>query len=172
MLEKIFSTFHSCNIILQQQYRQLEFKTYLELISMLLTTKQTNELLLKNHDSRLIGTSAIFEAHVSSNKSSNYFKGREQRQDHNFRKGDGRFKLNNRNNPWQQRNDLVVQCDKGMKPIRKHEDVHNLCGLIGHWVHTYYTQKHFISLYQASLKDKDKKVETHSVGNTFGEANV
>ena len=48
LLEKIFSTFHVSNILLQQQYRQRQFKTYAELISVLLTTEQTNQLLLKN----------------------------------------------------------------------------------------------------------------------------
>ena len=35
LLEKTFSTFHVSNILLQQQYRQRQFKTYSELISVL-----------------------------------------------------------------------------------------------------------------------------------------
>ena len=47
LLEKTFSTFHASNIVLQQQYRQRQFATYSDLISMLLTAEQTNEFLLK-----------------------------------------------------------------------------------------------------------------------------
>ena len=52
LLEKTFSTFHASNIVLQQQYRQRQFATCSDLISVLLTAEQTNELLLKNHDIR------------------------------------------------------------------------------------------------------------------------
>ena len=54
LLEKTFSTFHASNIVLEQQYRQCQFKTYSQLISVLLTVEQTNELLLKNHVLRSI----------------------------------------------------------------------------------------------------------------------
>jgi hypothetical protein len=42
MLEKIFSTFHALNLLLQQQYRERGFKKYSELISCLLVTEQNN----------------------------------------------------------------------------------------------------------------------------------
>ena len=64
LLEKTFSTFHVSNILLQQQYRQRQFKTYFELISVLLTAEQTNQLLLKNHDLRPAGSKAIPEANA------------------------------------------------------------------------------------------------------------
>ena len=54
MLEKSFSTFHASNLVLQQQYRECDFKRYFELISCLLVAEQNNELLMKNHQSRLI----------------------------------------------------------------------------------------------------------------------
>ena len=50
LLEKTFFTFHVFNILLQRQYRQCQFKSYSELISVLLIAKQTNQLLLKNLD--------------------------------------------------------------------------------------------------------------------------
>ena len=40
LLEKTFSTFHASNIVLQQQYRQLQFATYSDLISVLLTAEK------------------------------------------------------------------------------------------------------------------------------------
>lgn len=36
MLEKTFSTFHTSNMLLQQQYREKDFKTYANVISCLL----------------------------------------------------------------------------------------------------------------------------------------
>ena len=56
MLEKIFSTFHASNMLLQQQYREKGFKKYSELISCLLVAEQNNELLMKNHEARPTGS--------------------------------------------------------------------------------------------------------------------
>ncbi|XP_070007348.1 uncharacterized protein [Nicotiana sylvestris] len=39
MLEKMFTTFHTSNMVLQQQYREKDFKKYSELISLLLVWK-------------------------------------------------------------------------------------------------------------------------------------
>jgi hypothetical protein len=39
MLEKILSTFHALNMLLQQQYREKGFKKYSELISCLLVAE-------------------------------------------------------------------------------------------------------------------------------------
>ncbi|KAJ0034714.1 hypothetical protein Pint_25415 [Pistacia integerrima] len=49
MLEKAFFTFHPSNMLLQQQYKEHNFKKYFELISCLLVVEQNNELLLRNH---------------------------------------------------------------------------------------------------------------------------
>jgi uncharacterized membrane protein len=61
MLEKIFSTFHALNIVMQQQYREHNFKRYSELISCLLMAEQNNELLMKNHQSHLTGSKPFLE---------------------------------------------------------------------------------------------------------------
>ena len=85
LLEKTFCTLHASNIVLRQQYRYCQFKKYLELISMLLTAEQTNELLLKNHDLMFAGTFAVPEAHAKSIKGSRQFRGR-GRKSRNFRR--------------------------------------------------------------------------------------
>ena len=56
MLEKNFTTFHASNVLLQQQYRERRFTKYSELISCLLVAEQNNELLMRNHQSRPIGS--------------------------------------------------------------------------------------------------------------------
>ena len=55
MIEKILSTFHAANIILAQQYRNMRFTKYSDLMSMLLLAEKHNELLLKNHGERPTG---------------------------------------------------------------------------------------------------------------------
>ena len=60
--------------------------------------------------------------------------------------------------------------DIGKKSIWKQDYFCNRCGLSGHWAHTCRTLKHFANLFQASLKQNGKKVESHS--NTIDEENV
>ncbi|XP_028792888.1 uncharacterized protein LOC114748617 [Neltuma alba] len=65
LLEKIFSTFHASNVLLQQQYREKGFKKYSKLISCLLVAEQNNELLMKNHEIRPTGSAPFPEANVT-----------------------------------------------------------------------------------------------------------
>ncbi|GJS34384.1 hypothetical protein Tco_0532766 [Tanacetum coccineum] len=67
MLEKTFSTFYASNMLLQQQYRERGFKKYHELIFVLLVAEQNNELLMKNHQARPTGSTALPEANATSN---------------------------------------------------------------------------------------------------------
>jgi len=40
---------------------------------------------------------------------------------------------------------------------KRHEDVCYRCGMINHWSRTCRTPKHFVELYQASIKKKGEK---------------
>ena len=64
VLEKTFTTFHVSNVLLQQQYKECRFTKYSKLISCLLVVEQNNELLMKNHQSRLIGSKSFPEVNV------------------------------------------------------------------------------------------------------------
>ena len=79
LLEKTFSTFHASNIVLQQQYRHYQFATYSDLIYVLLTAKQTNKLLLKNHELIPASSEALPEAHANYKKFIGHFKGYKRR---------------------------------------------------------------------------------------------
>ncbi|CAN6813145.1 unnamed protein product [Brassica oleracea] len=68
LLDKTFSTFHSTNMLLQQQYRERGFASYTNLISCLLLAEANNELLMKNSEMRPIGTSALPEANEAEKK--------------------------------------------------------------------------------------------------------
>jgi hypothetical protein len=61
MLEKKFFIFHASNIVLQQQYKERNFKRYSELISWLLITKKNHEFLMKNHQSHLTSSKSFRE---------------------------------------------------------------------------------------------------------------
>ncbi|CAM8977877.1 unnamed protein product [Rhodiola kirilowii] len=59
ILEKILSTFHANNLVLQQQYRERGFKTYSELLSCLILVEENNQLLLNNHHTRHTGSTPL-----------------------------------------------------------------------------------------------------------------
>ncbi|KAK9924068.1 hypothetical protein M0R45_032456 [Rubus argutus] len=59
LLEKTFSTFPASCMVLQQQYRERKFTKFAELITTLLLAEKNNSLLLKNDQSRPVGTRAI-----------------------------------------------------------------------------------------------------------------
>ncbi|XP_016556436.2 uncharacterized protein LOC107855952 [Capsicum annuum] len=66
MLEKTYSTFPSSSMLLQQQYREMRFKKYSELIAHLLVAEQHNELLIKNNESRPPGTAPFPEVNAAN----------------------------------------------------------------------------------------------------------
>ena len=157
LLEKTFSTFHASNIVLQQQYRQCQFAPYSDLISVLLTAEQTNELLLKNHDLRPAGSKALPKAHANSEKIIGHFKGYKRRQENNPRRGGKKFNCPRKSN-------LGPIHDKEKKPKKvTNESIYHRCGMTGHWSRTCRTPKHFVDLYQAYLKNTGKCGESHAI---------
>ncbi|XP_070023066.1 uncharacterized protein [Nicotiana sylvestris] len=66
LLEKTLTTFHALNMVLQQQYRERDFKKYSELISCLLVAEQHNTLLLKNHEACPTESSPFPEANMAA----------------------------------------------------------------------------------------------------------
>ena len=76
MVEKTFTTFHASDVLLQQQYQECRFTKYSELISCLLMAEQNNELLLKNHQSRPVGSMSLPEANATSVQTLGHGQGR------------------------------------------------------------------------------------------------
>ncbi|XP_069152910.1 uncharacterized protein [Solanum lycopersicum] len=81
MMEKTFSTFHASNVLLQQQYREKDFKKYYELISHLLVAEQNNNLLLKNHENRPTGSAPLPEVNEAYAHHARRGKGRNPNRD-------------------------------------------------------------------------------------------
>ena len=149
-----------------RRLQQRQFTTYSELISVLLIAEQTNQLLLKNHDLRPTSAKAIPDVNANENRNTSRFKGHGR----GSRRGsqmDNSRPAHNNNKP-QQKNTHAPNQNKGKKPMQKHENdnAYNRCGLTRHQSRACCTPKHFVKLYQASIKGKGKKVESHSVDNT------
>ena len=123
----------------------------------------------------LVGTTTILEANASSNRNFNRFRGRERKSRRGSHKSGGRpaQNNNNNNNNPRHRNALAQNHNKGNKPMRKHDD--NACSCYGvneHWTCACHTPKHFINLYQASIKGKSKIFETNFIENAYDTANI
>ena len=70
-IEKTLSTMLPFDQVLQQQYRAKNFKVYLKLIHTLSQAEKHDELLLKNHHKRPVGTAPLPEVHNVQKKAKN-----------------------------------------------------------------------------------------------------
>ena len=68
MLEETFTMFHASNVLLQQQYREHRFTKYYKFISCLLVAKQSNEHLMRNHQSHPTGSKPFPKVNVISSQ--------------------------------------------------------------------------------------------------------
>ena len=166
MLEKTFKTFHASNVLLQQQYRERRFTEYSQLISCLLVAEQNNEVLMKNHQSRPTGSEAFPEVNAIS--SQNYGRGRGRgcgrSRGLNSRQYNNSSSYQKRKAPFhhQKWNNNELRQENGesaKKKSKSPQDTCYRCGMEGHWSRTCRTAKHLEDLYQASLKEKGKKIE-------------
>ncbi|XP_039688731.1 uncharacterized protein [Medicago truncatula] len=173
LLEKTFSTFHASNMLLQQQYREKGFQKYSDLISCLLVAEQNNELLMKNHEARPAGVAPFPEANASQHnhfgeargRGRGHGRGRGRGHSHN---PNGKFKTPFFHQKW--KNNEKIEKEKGGQNSKTNENICYRCGGKGHWSRTCRTPKHLVDLYQQSLKNKGKKVETHYAYNDGDDA--
>ncbi|XP_022014505.1 uncharacterized protein LOC110914003 [Helianthus annuus] len=189
MLEKTFSTFHASNIVLQQQYRERGFTKYSDLISCLLVAEQNNELLMKNHETRPVGTTPFPEVNVATynDQSGSHGRGRGYQRGRGHGRSRGRGHGRGRGRAYGRGNYHNVQ----FKNRRTHQKLHDnekkstdergkkksgtssnacyRCGGNNHWAGTCRTARHLVELYQQSIKDKQKGIETNF---TYEDGNV
>ncbi|XP_019250917.1 PREDICTED: uncharacterized protein LOC109229823 [Nicotiana attenuata] len=165
MLEKTFTTFHASNMLLQQQYQEMGFKKYSELISHHLIAEQHNGLLMKNHESRSTGSCPFPEVNETNFHQGKRGRGRGPSHCH----GRGRGRNSNHGNNNAPKNPPHHQQWK--RKEQKHEAVQapnakNACYRCGgkrYWSRTCRTPKHLVELYQASLKKTEKNVEANFI---------
>ncbi|KAK9735043.1 hypothetical protein RND81_04G179900 [Saponaria officinalis] len=166
MLEKTYSTFHANNLVLQTQYREKGFNKYSQLISCLLVAEQNNELLMKNHESRPTGSTPFPEANVTlCNKREPKNKDYASSSSRGHGRGFGGFG-GIRGSPFKKTQSYQKWDHKDRKNEGKNENMTSVCyryGRKGHWSRVCRTPKHLIDLYQQSLKQKGKNIETNLV---------
>ncbi|KAK9666795.1 hypothetical protein RND81_14G211800 [Saponaria officinalis] len=167
--KKIYQTFYGSQLLLSQQYRQRGIKKYSELTSCLLVAEQNNEILLKNHQSRLTGSDPFPKAnaikydhkdkgpdHASSRGRGHGYRGGRGNNFENYRgvRG-GQFKRSYSHQKWEQNN--------GPRDKDK-MNADNFCNRYGckdHWFRICRTRKHFLD--QQSLKDKTKDLKEQRI---------
>ncbi|XP_070025372.1 uncharacterized protein LOC142181869 [Nicotiana tabacum] len=136
-------------MVLQQQYREKDFKKYSELISLLLVVERNNDLLMRNHDNRPNESILLPEVDEVYSHYTKCGKGRgpicSRGHGRNFPCVNHSLKKNN-HQKWK---------GKDEKPKAKSSETECYrCGEKGHWTNICRTPRHLIELYQASLKNK------------------
>ncbi|KAK9750272.1 hypothetical protein RND81_02G183300 [Saponaria officinalis] len=137
-LEKTFSTMGAPNLQYARQLRRDKFTKFTDLIAVLLLFEQHDKILLKNDNMRPSGSTAIPEANAIAKFSHGRW---------NNRCGRGR--------------------GRGHERVSKPKGACLKCGLIGHWARACRTPKHFVDLYEASIKQANKGPEAHFISDAI-----
>ncbi|XP_070045782.1 uncharacterized protein [Nicotiana tomentosiformis] len=147
----MFTIFHASNIVLQQEYREKDFKKYSELISLLLMAERNNDLLMRNHENRPIGSTPLPEV---DEVYSHYSKRRKDRGPiHGRGRGQGR-NFSSINHPPKKDNHQRWKGQNEKPKANGSETECYRCGGKGHWANICRTPRYLVELYQASLKNK------------------
>ncbi|XP_013589408.1 PREDICTED: uncharacterized protein LOC106297786 [Brassica oleracea var. oleracea] len=157
LLEKTYSTFHSSNVILQQQDIMKGFATYTDLISCLLLAEANNELLIKNSEARPVGTAPLLETNEVEKKKPN---------ECNYVQNNKRSHGNGRGGYKGCGSDNYSNSRDNYSTGRKGS--HNNRGRGNHWAKNCRTPKHLCELYQESLKNNNP--DAHMVHDSGYEA--
>jgi hypothetical protein len=152
-IEKTLSTMLPSDRVLQQQYRAHNYQAYSQLIHTLTQAEKHDELLLKNHHKRPVGSAPLPEVHNVQEKPKNKFKGKFPKNKFGKRKFNKKQRFNhNKKNK-----------DNAKAP--KNDNKCHRCGDFSHFAKNCRTPKHLVALYQKSLKEAkpagDKKYEAH-----------
>ncbi|XP_009590462.1 uncharacterized protein [Nicotiana tomentosiformis] len=165
LLEMILSTFHTSNMVLQQQYSEKSLKKYSELISCFLVAGQHNTLLMKNHETRPTGSAPFSEVNMvaatqKSETKQNHYRGRGR--GHSRGRGHGHGYGRGRNNyRHHSENKQKNNKDPQNNFLKGRVNICHRYGMKGQWARVCRTPDHFVKLYQASNKRKDNNVEAH-----------
>ncbi|XP_074278540.1 uncharacterized protein LOC141602127 [Silene latifolia] len=154
-IEKTFSIMGKCNIDFQRQIRQSKIEKFTDLIAILLVAEQNDNVLLKNDNLRPSGSIAIPEANFVARSGRGHRinkRGRGRGRGSGLSRGQNTFKKPH----YEKRNAYSENIEKPRTTCNK-------CGLGGHWARACRTPKHFVDLYQASIRQKNKRPEAHFI---------
>ncbi|KAH0662320.1 hypothetical protein KY284_027251 [Solanum tuberosum] len=165
-LGKTYSTFHASSMLLQQQYREMNFKKYSELLSHPLIAKQHNDLLMKNHESRPVGSMSFPEVNQAD------YHQRERGRGSYRGRGSGHGRGRDRKINYNHDGRLALKIDQQYKrkgerqEVMQKKNAESVChryGGMGHWSRTCRSSKCLVQLYQASLKKGDNNPEANFI---------
>ena len=161
-IHKTLSTMHPSDRILCNQYCKESHQVYSRLIHSLTQAEQNDELLMKNHHIRPVGSAPLPEVHNVQNNAQNKRKssGPPQGNPHNSPSGRRR----NCNFIKNRRHKANKRARKNAPPTRDNSRFCHKCGCNTHFAATCRTPKHLVDLYLKSVRDskqKEKKYETH-----------
>lgn len=149
LLEKTLSTFHTQNIVLQQQYRAMKHTLYEDLLSCLLLAEKNNDLLMRNSAQRPPGS-----APVPDSRKESYYVQPDRSSDRGRGRGNGRGKRG-RGNGSGNRHNLGYGPGKGRGISKPNRPAHptnqpacTRCGMFNHWTKNCRTPKFLCDLYQ------------------------
>jgi len=143
--------------VLQQQYRARNYQVYTDLINVLLQAKKHDELLLRNHHKRPIGSAALPEVHYNdqNNKKSDGSMNYQMTS-----KGKSKRKRNKKKKPQGQEQDNGIS-----KQTYDKSKVCHKCGCYKHTAKKCRTLRHLIDLYQkyggSGQKAQGQRYEAH-----------
>jgi hypothetical protein len=141
-IEKTLTTMLSSDRVLKHQYRGRNYQHYSELIHGLLQA-ENDELTMRNHHQRPIGTAPLLEVNYSS-------KDKDKIDGTKPSKNVGKFKKGKKNK-YKKNKSKDQSLGKGKKSFKCHR-----CGGANHIVKKCKIPQHLIDLYQKSLKEVGK----------------
>ncbi|KAJ1256596.1 hypothetical protein BS78_K340900, partial [Paspalum vaginatum] len=153
-IRKTLSTMNPVDRVLCNQYRKENHQVYSQLIHSLAQAERNDELLLKNHHMRPVGSAPLPEVNYAQNKATN-----------NKRKFSGSPPRNPNIPPGRRgRNFKKIHRHKENKRARGNAQITNdkprvchKCGCNTHFAATCRTPKHLVDLYLKSLRDGNKR---------------
>ena len=114
--------------------------------------EQNNELLMKNNQSRLIGTEPFLEVNAISSQTNGRGRGRGHGRNSRYHATHGnnsthKGKISMHHQKWN--NTEAKQDEKHVQnmPSNSHANTCHKCGMKGHWSRTCRTTKHSVTLY-------------------------
>ncbi|XP_070002235.1 uncharacterized protein [Nicotiana sylvestris] len=146
-------------MVLQQQYKEKGFKKYSELISLLLVAERNNDLLMRNHENRLTGSTAlpevdeVYSHYAKRGKGRGPIRGRGRGLGRGRGRGQGRNFLGVSHPPKKNNHQKWKGKDEKPKANGSETECYR-CGGKVHWANICRVPRHLVELYQASLKNK------------------